>query len=182
MYILGITTMGESAAALLKDGILVAAVEEERLSRIKHDGSFPLKSIKYCLDEENIKMADIDHIAIYWQPWRVKTRAYGILSKLFTRPKQFISKLSFAIREFMPSTSNTESYDGSWSDLFRVKLILRNEFGSFKGKVHYLDHHKCHIASTFYASPFDEAAIVVFDGAGEEDSTTLAVGKGISIK
>ena len=81
-YILGLCTMDNSSAALLRDGSVVAAVEEERLSRIKNDGSFPHLAIKEVLSIENIGLKDVSEIAIYWQPWRIWTRGVGATKKL----------------------------------------------------------------------------------------------------
>src|SRR5262249_14730050 len=69
MYILGLTTLGDSAAALIKDGQLIAAAEEERFSRKKHHSGFPYKSIEFCLDYAGIKLKDVEHVGHYWKPW-----------------------------------------------------------------------------------------------------------------
>jgi carbamoyltransferase len=76
MYILGLTTMGEAAATLIRDGELIAAVEEERFSRIKHDSGFPYRSIEYCLQEADISIEDVAHVALYWKLWIISIRCF----------------------------------------------------------------------------------------------------------
>ena len=86
-YILGLCTMGNSSAALLKDGKVIAAVEEERLSRVKNDSSFPHLAISEVLSIANIALQDVNEIAIYWKPWRVLTRGLGTVKKLMGSTK-----------------------------------------------------------------------------------------------
>jgi len=175
--------MGESAAALIKDGVLVAAAEEERFTRFKHEGCFPLRAIDYCLKEEGLAISDIEHVGVYWQPWKIRKRAQEVISTLWRRPRSFAQKFSRALKEFSPVGGGEKtSSDGSWIELFQIKQILIRNFGPFKGRIHYFDHHTCHIASSFLASPFEEATILSLDGGGEELSTTMAVGSGQKIK
>ena len=75
MYILGLTTLGDSAASLIKDGELIAAAEEERFSRVKHHLGFPYKAIQYCLDEAGITLKDVEHVGHYWKPWILRHKA-----------------------------------------------------------------------------------------------------------
>lgn len=182
MYILGLATMGESGAALLKDGALVAAVEEERFTRNKHEGCFPLRSIRACLEAEGITLQDVDHVAVYWQPWRMGHRIGGVLRSALTRPDAFSRKVARALAEMTPGGGGEADTEGSWFELFRIGSILAGEFGGFDAQIHYLDHHRCHIASSYNVSPFEDATILVFDGAGEKHSTTLAVGEGDKVR
>lgn len=183
MYILGLATMGESAAALLKDGVLVAAVEEERLTRRKHEGCFPIRAIRYCLESQGINLADVDHVAVYWQPWRVGTRLRGVLRAAVSRPRVFAEKVARSLETFGPAGGGEAvGSDGSWSELFRVRARLERSFGPTKAKLHYLDHHRSHVASSFLASPFEESVVVTFDGGGESVSTLLGVGRGTGIE
>lgn len=182
MYILGLATMGESGAALIKNGVLVAAVEEERFTRNKHEGCFPLRSIRACLECEGITLQDVAHVAVYWQPWRMGHRIAGVLKSALTRPDAFSRKIARAFAEMTPGGNGEADTEGSWFELFRIGTILAGEFGGFDARIHYLDHHRCHIASSYNVSPFDEATILVFDGAGEKASTTLAVGEGDSFR
>jgi carbamoyltransferase len=182
MYILGLATMGESAAALLKDGILIAAAEEERFTRIKHEGCFPLRAITFCLAKAGISLAEVEHIGVYWQPFRMGVRARGMLQSALRNPSSFLKQAGSALRELSPAGGGeSTASQGSWMELFFVRSLLQQHFGRFRARLHYLDHHRCHMASAFFASPFDEATILVFDGAGEEASTTLAAGTGTSL-
>ena len=81
MILLGLSTMGNSAACIFKDNKIIAAIEEERLSRIKNDGAFPIRSIKECLRISNLSINDIDIICVYWKPLMVMTRIYGSIKK-----------------------------------------------------------------------------------------------------
>lgn len=183
MYILGLATMGESAAALLKDGILVAAAEEERFTRVKHEGCFPVRSIRYCLASEGIDLSEVDHVGVYWQPLKVGVRARSILKQAFTRPANLAIKFDSLLKEFTPAGGGARTNtQGSWLELFFVRSLLQRHFGSRIPRIHYLDHHRCHLALAFFTSPFEEATLLVFDGAGEEVSTTLAIGQGTDMR
>ncbi len=183
MYILGLATMGESAAALLKDGILIAAAEEERFTRIKHEGCFPIRAVAFCLAKAGISLAEIEHVGVYWQPFRMGVRARGMLKAALRNPASFFRQAGSALRELSPAGGgHAPASQGSWMELFSVRSLLEKQFGPFHGRLHYLDHHRCHMASAFFASPFEQATILVFDGAGEEASTTLAVGSGTRLQ
>ncbi len=183
MYILGLATMGESAAALLKDGILIAAAEEERFTRIKHEGCFPIRAIAFCLAKAGINLSEISHVGVYWQPFRMGVRAKGVLKTALRNPAAFIRQTGCALRELTPAGGGeSTASQGSWLELFFVRSLLHKHFGAYTNPVHYLDHHRCHMASAFFASPFEEATLLVFDGAGEEVSTTMAVGSGTTIR
>ena len=124
VYTLGLCTMGTSSAALFKNGKLIAAVEEERLSRKKNDNSFPNLAIKEVLKIENIKLSDVDKICVYWQPWRVGTRLLNTLKKflIYSNTKKIIFKRVKQV--FTPSVISQE---GSWSDLFRIKTSSKQD-------------------------------------------------------
>jgi len=79
MYIVGLTTLGDSAASIIKDGEIVAAAEEERFSRRKHHSGFPYQAMQYCLDEAGITIADVAHIGLYWKPWVLRHKAMQAL-------------------------------------------------------------------------------------------------------
>ena len=116
-YILGLCTMGNSSAALFKDGELIAAVEEERLSR-KKNSSFPYLSINEVLYNAGIKLEDVSIISIYWQPWRIISRAKGTLKKVFS----FSNSRKSILKKTNDLFNNFSSYDGgSWLDLFFIK-------------------------------------------------------------
>jgi carbamoyltransferase len=176
MKILGLCTMGNSSAALIEDGKVIFATEEERLTRIKNDGSFPLQSIQAALDFSGIQLSDIDLICVYWERWNLLPRLSGVVAGVMNNPKTLGSKLNRIKSIFLQSNGNEakETHNqGSWKDLFFVNSILRKEFGDFSAKTVFLDHHSCHIASAFEISGFDKSMILSYDGGGEGLSTLL---------
>lgn len=160
LYILGLTHSGhhDSAATLLKDGVLVAAVEENRFSRKKGDRSFPIDSINYCLKEAGITIHEIDHVGFFWQPWR----------GLFTRAQ-------YAIRGLPQSLGRGGTNARILRDLFSARHTLNTKTG-YRGDFHFLEHHITHAASTFFTSPYEHAAILSIDGSGESDTTWIGEG------
>ncbi|MFN8254335.1 MAG: carbamoyltransferase [Bacteroidales bacterium] len=159
----------DSAAALVVDGKLVAAAQEERFSRIKHDASFPNQAIKYVLDEAGISMDTLSAIVFYEKPF-IKFERLLETYHAFA-PKGLISFLS-AIPLWIKEK------------LF-MKKILKDELtkiGKFKCPLWFPEHHLSHAASAFYPSPFDEAAILTIDGVGEWATTTIGKGNGSSIE
>jgi len=173
-YTLGISTMGSSSAALFKNGFLIAAVEEERLSRIKNDNSFPYKSIKEVLEIAQIKINDISTIAVYWQPWRIWSRASASCLKIISSPlsrKYLINQIKIL------SSSSSTSTNGSWYELFKIKKIIKNHFGFNKAKIIYFDHHLTH--QKYSAAMLDDKEFISlsYDGGGESYSTVLKVYK-----
>ncbi|MEQ1644035.1 MAG: carbamoyltransferase C-terminal domain-containing protein [Pyrinomonadaceae bacterium] len=162
MYILGLTTLGDSAASLIKDGELVAAVEEERFSRVKHHSGFPYKAIEFCLEQAGITLKDVAHVGHYWKPWILRHKA------MQAARSALISREMFKARADRGIAQVSDSYLG----MFKHPKRLREHFGASDFKFHYLEHHQTHAASAFFVSPFDSAAILTWDGTGE-DTTTL---------
>ncbi|HEV2618207.1 MAG TPA: carbamoyltransferase [Candidatus Acidoferrales bacterium] len=166
MIILGINAYHANAsAALVVDGHLVAAVEEERLNRVKYAAGLPVKAIQYCLDTAGLKLSEVDHIAIPRNPW----------ARLGT-------KLRFALR--MPRFA-----------LERIKVLsrfagIKEELAaafeidpqSIRAQFHRIEHHQAHLASTFFVSPFDRAAVLSADGLGDFASTMWGIGEGSQIR
>ena len=152
---------GDSSACIIKNGILIAAVEEERFNRIKHWAGFPVKSIEYCLERAGIDIEGVDVIAINHDP---SANFWRKLSYIFTghiNLKMLLSKLM--VRK-------------------KKNSILDEFFIAFPGKkilasIEYIEHHKAHLASTFLASPFGDSVVVSVDGFGDFASTTWGVGK-----
>src|SRR5947199_322335 len=140
MYILGLTTMGESAAALLRDGQLVACVEEERFSRKKHHIGFPHQSIRYCLDEAGIDMSAVDHVAHYWRPWVLGHRIGHTLAVALKDRQLFEAR----------AKRGGSQVRGYYMPMFSLPYKLRRDFDAHKFKFHYVDHHVSHAASAFY--------------------------------
>lgn len=172
MYILGLTTLGDSAASLIKDGQLVAAVEEERFSRKKHHAGFPYDSIEYCLAEAGITLKNVEHVGHYWKPWVLRHKAMQAARSAFVSRDMFKARADRGIAQV------SDSYLG----MFRHPKRLRERFGPSDFKFHYLEHHQTHAASAFFVSPFDSAAILTWDGTGEDTTTLFCRGKGNKIE
>lgn len=173
--------MGNSSAALVEDGKVIFATEEERLTRVKNDGSFPIKSIQAALDFAGIKLKDIDLICVYWERWNLLPRVSGVVKGVVNNPRTLGSKLNRIKTIFLQSNGNRAKEtqnQGSWKDLFFVNSILEKEFGDFYAKTVFLDHHSCHIASAFEISGFDKSMILSYDGGGEGLSTLLGYQEG----
>src|SRR5947209_8323986 len=172
MYILGLTTLGDSAATLLADGQVVAAVEEERFSRQKHHSGFPFLAVEYCLSEAGITLADVEHVSLYWKPWILAHKGFQAIRSMA------ISRDMFDARVDRGVVNVGESYLG----MFRYPALLRERFGPGRFKFHYVEHHPSHAASAFLVSPFERAAILTMDGTGEATTTMTAVGSGTGVR
>ncbi|MBS1792988.1 MAG: carbamoyltransferase [Acidobacteria bacterium] len=172
MYILGLTTLGDSAASLIRDGELVAAAEEERFSRKKHHSGFPYKAIQYCLDYAGITLKDVEHVGHYWKPWILRHKAMQAVKAAFVSRDMFKARADRGIAQV------SDSYLG----MFRHAKRLRDNFGPSDFKFHYIEHHQSHAASTFFVSPFESAAILTWDGTGEDTTTLFCRGKGNRIE
>jgi len=165
-YILGISALyHDSAAALIKDGEIVAAAQEERFSRVKGDPSFPLRATKYCLKEAGIEAKDLSYCVFYEKPLLHLERL--LECAIAYAPKGFFM-FEKAMRTFMGTK------------LF-LRRAIRKSIG-YKGEVLFCEHHESHSASAFYPSPFDEACILTIDGVGEWATATIGVGKGNKIE
>ncbi len=172
MYILGLTTLGDSAAAIIKDGELIAAVEEERFSRKKHHSGFPYRAIEFCLDQAGITLADVEHVGHYWKPWILRHKAMQAAKAALVSTDMFRARADRGIAQV------SDSYLG----MFRHPKRLREHFGPSNFKFHYLEHHQTHAASAFFVSPFDSAAILTWDGTGEDTTTLFCRGRGNKIE
>ena len=166
MHILGIDCYGhDSAAALVRDGTLVGLVEEERFLRKKHVADFPRNSIQWCCETAGIRPADLDHVVYYWNP-------------RLARGKRLLHLLRYLPR----SVGLLRSRAGKEAAMLRIGATLRAELGlSGKTQIHLAEHHLCHAASAFLTSPFDKAAILSLDAAGEWDCTWMGVGDGLDL-
>jgi carbamoyltransferase len=168
MYILGLNAYhGDSSACIYKDGVLIAATEEERFRRIKHWAGFPSEAIKFCLKEANITVQEIDHIAISKDP------KANLDKKLFFMAKKFIN-----FKSALDRLSNAQKMLG-------LKEEFETAFGvpktAIKAQVHNVEHHRSHLASAFFASDFEEAALFSIDGLGDFKSAMTGTGKGNKI-
>ncbi len=169
MYVLGLSAFyHDSAAALLADGTIVAAVEEERFSRRKHDARFPRHAIEFCLAQAGITAEQVDHVVFYDKPFLKFERL--LETYLAFAPRGFRS-----FRMAIPVWLREKLF---------LKDLLQGELKSLAPKVDwnarllFSEHHLSHAASAFFASPFDEAAILTLDGVGEWATSSLALGRG----
>ena len=170
--VLGISAFyHDSAAALLLDGQIVAAAQEERFTRIKHDASYPFHAINYVLKSSNLKLNQIDQIIFYEKPFLKFERL--LETYLAFAPKGF---KSFLIS--MPIWLNEKLFQKKF--IFDKLKETDNKFNDIE-KISFSEHHFSHAASAFYPSPFEEAIIITLDGVGEWATTTLAIGKGNKI-
>lgn len=167
MYILGISCFyHDAASALVKDGLLIAAAEEERFTRKKHDYDFPINAILFCLETANITGNDLDYVVFYEKPF-VK------FERILMNSLQMFPKSWKIFREAMI----TWLLDKLW-----IKNIIRSKLNIDEKRILFTEHHLSHAASAFFCSGFDEAAILTVDGVGEWATATLGVGKGTQIK
>ncbi|MCE3255461.1 MAG: carbamoyltransferase [Rickettsiaceae bacterium] len=184
-YILGISSYyHDSAAALLKDGEIIAAAQEERFTRKKHDSAFPLQAIKYCLDEAKISLKDVEYIGFYDKPFLkferlLETylaeaprgfRSFAMAIPTWLKEKLFLKDT--LIKEFAKLQAGENS---DKSELKKIKSEIEN-------KLLFGEHHGSHAASCFYPSPFEDAAILTMDGVGEWVTTAISHGKNNKIE
>jgi carbamoyltransferase len=164
-YILAVSCFyHDSAACLLRGGNIVAAAQEERFSRKKHDPRFPKSAVTYCLDQAGITIDDIDHLVYYDKPLMTFERL--LMSYLTTAPKGLRSWL-----QAMPP----------WlAQKLHIPRVVKRETG-YEGDVLFTEHHEAHAASAFYMSPFNEAAILTVDGVGEWATASYGYGRGNEI-
>ena len=169
MLILGINAFhGDSSACIIKDGELIAAVEEERFRRIKHWAGFPQEAIGYCLTAAGIEIWDLDIVAVNRRPWsNWHRKALYVLSQ---RPgvKTIWERLHAA------------------KELRDVPQLLAQQFSGnklgFRARTYQIEHHRAHLASSFLVSPFEQAALLSVDGFGDFVSTMAGLGRGNSIQ
>lgn len=169
MYILGINAYhGDSSACILKDGMLIAASEEERFRRIKHWAGFPSEAIKFCLREAGIDITQVHYITISRNP------SANLHKKIIHAAKNLISFK--ALKDRLANSKKTVSVKAELAKIFNVAEEKIN------AEVKNIEHHRSHLASAFFASPFNEAAILSIDGFGDFTSTMIATGKGKKIE
>ncbi|MDA7948068.1 MAG: carbamoyltransferase [Hyphomicrobiaceae bacterium] len=173
MRILGISAYyHDSAAALIEDGRVVAAAQEERFTRKKHDPGFPAHAIQYCLDEADAKLDQIDHITFYEKPFLKFERL--LETYLAQAPGGFTS-----FRAAMPVWIKEKLFQKS--NLVKALRELSDE-DNIEEKLLFAEHHQSHAASAFYPSPFDEAVVLTMDGVGEWATTSVSIGRGNTLE
>jgi carbamoyltransferase len=167
--VLGINAYhGDASAALIVGGQLVAAVEEERFTRIKHDTSFPHRSIRYCLETAGLRPEDIDHFALSRNP-RANLGRRVVHALKDRAGRQVVAKRASNLRKIL-----------------RAKATLAEGLGvpesTLHAKPHFVEHHIAHIGSSFYVSPFERAAVLSIDGFGDMVSAMWGVGEGYRLR
>jgi len=166
MYILGVSAFyHDSAACLVKDGKIIAAAQEERFTRKKHDHGFPINAINFCLQFEKISSADLELVSFYDKPFLKFERILETYLQYAPKGiKSFIKAMPLWIKEKL------------W-----MKEFIRKEL-KYEGGIIFPEHHFSHAASAFYPSPFNDAAILTMDGVGEWTTSSFGVGKGNNIE
>ncbi len=167
MIILGINAYhGDSSAAIIKNGMLIAAVEEERFKRIKHWAGFPKEAIEYCLHEANVALKDINFIALNRNP-----------------KANLCKKIAFTLRN-RPHLNFIKSRISNIHKISNIKQVFTEELGigEINAKIFNVEHHRAHLASSFFVSEFNEAVLVSIDGFGDFTSLMVATGNSNRIK
>ena len=173
MIILGLSAFyHDSAAAIVRDGVIVAAAQEERFSRRRHDARFPTNAVAYCLRETGLFLDDIDHIVFYEKPF-VK------FERLLETYLAFAPKGFHSFRTAMPVWMREKIFQRS---SITDALVALGASKAIDGKLLFVEHHVSHAASAFFPSPFNEAAILTMDGVGEWATTATGVGRGNTIE
>lgn len=173
-FILGVSALyHDSSACLIKDGQIVAAAQEERFTRLKHDASFPINAIKYCFQEANIEPSEVQNVVFYEKPFLKFERL--LETYLAYAPRGFAS-FSKAIPVWIKDK------------LFQKSMIISQLKKSlcsdtkWEDRILFSEHHLSHAASAFYPSPFESAAVLTIDGVGEWSTASVAIGKGNKLK
>src|SRR5271157_976599 len=166
MNILGINAYhGNASAAIVCDGKLIAAAEEERFNRVKYAAGFPSAAIRFCLKEAGLDLRDIHHVAIPRNPYArlIKKFLYAMRMPTFARHRMHSNARFTTIPEALAHAFDASPYE-------------------IKAKFHNIEHHQAHLASSFFVSPFERAAVFSADGLGDFASTMWGVGEGQELR
>lgn len=173
MRILGISALyHDSAAALVEDGRIVAAAQEERFTRKKHDSRFPVHAVRYCLTEGGIGLGGVDHVVFYDKPFLKFERLL----------ETYLAFAPRGIRSFSMSIPLWLREKLFLKDLLRKEFRKIDDDGKWNEQLLFSEHHLSHAASAFFPSPFEEAVVLTMDGVGEWATTSAAIGKGNSLE
>lgn len=168
MNILGISAYyHDSAAALIVDGKIAAAAQEERFTRIKHDSNFPCLAVDYCLQQAGLRIEELDYVVFYEKP----------LQKFERLLETYIAFAPIGLQSFLKAMPQWLKFK-----LHLPRQIRKALKGRYNKAIAFVGHHESHAASAFFASPFEEAAILTIDGVGEWDCATIGIGKGQRIR
>ncbi|NML19594.1 carbamoyltransferase [Pseudoflavitalea sp. G-6-1-2] len=171
MFILGLNAYhADSSAAIFKDGVMIAATEEERFRRVKHWAGFPSMAIEFCLKEAGITLSEVDHIAIGRDPGAKLHKKLLFLAK---NPGNGWS----AVLDRLKNSRKVSSLEDEFA-LLDPSVSKQ----SIKEKIHQVEHHRSHLGSAFFASPFEEAALLSIDGSGDFTTTMIGIGRGNQIE
>ena len=174
MYVLGINAYhGDASAAIVHDGKLIAAVEEERFNRIKHCAGFPEQSIRYCLEAAGIRLEDLDHVGISRDP------SAHLHKKVLFAASRAAKQGTGLINQIKDRLGNAAKVRDVKFELARIFDISKSRI---RAQFHNVEHHRAHLASCFYVSPFERAALLSIDGFGDFISTMWAIGEGNDIE
>ena len=166
MYVLGISCFyHDSAVCLLKDGEIVAAIQEERFTRVKHENGFPHRSIKYCLDIAGIKIKDVNYVGFYEKPFlKFERLLEGYLDTFPKSYRAFMKAMKVWLKEKL------------W-----IKERIKEEL-KYNGKIYFIEHHLAHAASSYLVSPFKESAFLTVDAVGEWTTASFGIARGSDIE
>jgi len=171
MYLLGINGYhADSSAAIFKDGVMIAATEEERIRRVKHWAGFPQKAIEFCLKEADISLKEVDYVAIGRDP----------KAKMGKRIKFLLKNLPSGISAVTDRFRNSRQVSSLENELHKIDPSV--SVSECRKKIINVEHHRSHLASAFYASPFQEAALLSIDGSGDFSTTMIGIGRGTKIE
>ena len=186
MLVLGINAYhGDAAAAIIRDGELIAAVEEERFNRCKHCAGFPLESIKYCLRAAGASIEEVEHIGISRDP---SAHLHKKILFAATRAAKSVGGFERGVRQpggrgifgaVTERLANTAKVRSLKDDLAKTLGVSK---GELRAQFHNIEHHRAHLASSFFVSPFERAALLSIDGFGDFISTMWGAGQGNRIE
>lgn len=170
MYILGINAYhADSSAAIFKNGVMLAATEEERFTRVKHWAGFPILAIQFCLKEAGITLNEVEFITIGRDP-----------KAKFSKKLMYLLKNPSAVVQALERRKNSKQVESLEEEFKKIDDTV--SYQAIKGKICNIEHHRSHLASAFFASPFNEAALLSIDGSGDFSTTMIAVGRGNQIE
>lgn len=173
MRILGVSAFyHDSAAALIQDGTVIAAAQEERFTRKKHDAAFPENAITYCLEEAGITLSDVDYVAFYDKPFLKFERLL----------ETYLAFVPIGFRSFKMAIPVWLKEKLFQKDLLRKKFKAFDADFDWQNKLLFSEHHQSHAASAFFPSPFEDAVVLTMDGVGEWATTSVAIGRGRDLK
>ena len=173
MRILGVSAFyHDSAAALIEDGQIIAAAQEERFTRKKHDERFPENAISYCLEEAGIELGEIDFVTFYDKPFLKFERLL----------ETYLAFAPIGFRSFKMAIPVWLKEKLFQKDLLRKKFKAFDEDFDWQNKLLFSEHHQSHAASAFFPSPFEDAVVLTMDGVGEWATTSVAIGHGRDLK